>query len=501
MISTIAWMFFLGSFGGSTIAADGAADSTWAAQQVAAPASAPKKRADPTRFAHNLLEEASSKTVASDLIFQPAGQFESTVTINGKVIPMSVQTIQAPQASSANPLGPTRAIYEVTLHPGAGYVEKFLVAPVAGSVPRPLLVAFHKFGNSAYDILYNTQYFAEGQSRGWHVVAPLGASGVHFSSIESQINTEAVLHWTTVHFPVDKTRVYAVGFSMGGGAALNYAARHLDPNGVMFAAVVNHTGVVSLEDAYVNEPGAQSIFDFWFGDGTPGSAEPWKLQRSSLLSFDPVTLQVDPTTDLARNLMHLWTRTIYANQDPVWYLHTENDVLHTHLANYGSQFGQHALYVFPGTTHSWDTLNAHAACDWLRTKRLRMPKSGNTLADSDDVYFYFTVTQDQGGAFTPFIWNLDPPSNMLSLSGTANLHQLAVDVVAAALSPLTPCTVSMATADGLADIVRLRGWNHLPINVLRDGVATTSWSYDAQTGDLTLSEFDGAATHVWQVIP
>jgi hypothetical protein len=36
--------------------------------------------------------------------------------------------------------------------------------------------------------------------------------------------------------------------------------------------------------------------------------------------------------------------------------------------------------------------------------------------------------------------------------------------------------------------------------VLRDGVATSSWSYDPQTLELVLLESDGGA-HVWLVQP
>ena len=39
---------------------------------------------------------------------------------------------------------------------------------------------------------------------------------------------------------------------MGGGAALSYAARHRDPERGAFAAVVNHTGTISLRNTYHN---------------------------------------------------------------------------------------------------------------------------------------------------------------------------------------------------------------------------------------------------------
>lgn len=496
------WMFFLSCLGGSEPVQERVTIEA-VPQLVLKAANAQRKLPDPTRFAPTLMDELGPNVDLADLLLGANATFEPvsglTPMTTAGALSMAVSASSA--TLSATPTSPTLRIYEVTIHPGVGYPEKFLVAPAGGGVARPMLVGFHRFGVSHYDLLYHTNFFREGINRGWHVVAPLSANGVHFSSLESQINTEAVLNWMVANFAIDKTRVYGVGFSMGGGAALNYAARHLDPNGVMFAAIVNHTGTVDLEDAYVNEPATQVIFDTFFGDGSAGSADPWKMRRSSLISLDPATQQVDLQTDLARNLSCLSTRSVFAAQDPKVYLRVQNSALHAHLVSLFGATSQHGLYVFPGNTHQWATLNAKSSCDWLRTQRLQIPSSGNTLADQDDVYFFFDVEQNQAGEFTPFTWNLNSPTNSIAITATSNLTRLTVNYLAAGLSPLAPLAVSMATSDGIPDAIRLRGWNHLPSNVLRDGVATTSWLYDTQSGSLTLVEYDGAAQHDWQVIP
>jgi hypothetical protein len=454
----------------------------------------PRQRPDPTRFASSLVEEAEPDIEVAEL--SPAAFTALTANTSGPSV------ISGQQAGGIT-LGstPTQRMYEVTIHPGAGYTEKFVVAPASPGTARPLLVGFHKYGVSHYDVPLHTSFFRECMTRNWHAVAPLSATTTNFSSIPSQTNTEAVLNWMRNHFMVDSQRVYGVGFSMGGGDVMNYAARHLDPAKLMFAAVCNHTGTVALEDAYFNEPATQSIFDMWFGTGAPGSAVPWNLQRSSVLSMDPITLQINPGACLARNLMHLTTLTYHASNDPTAYLMTENDLLHNYFVGLGAQPGQHDEIVLPGTVHTWDLIDEKAICNWFKTKRLTIPTSGDTLADRDGNYFYFNVEQDAPGSFTPFVWNVDKLANSFTLSATSNLKKISIDSVATELHNDLPMLVSMSTTDGLADDVRLRTWGHLPFNVLRDGVATTSWTYDAPSGDLTLLETDGATTHVWQVVP
>jgi acetyl esterase/lipase len=459
------------------------------------------QREDPTRFVRSVLEEGGDVAAALDLVpSQDPGPMQS-VRAGGQTFLVSAQAVTVQSSGGTSSLaGPQPRLYEVTIHPGTGYVERFLVSPGGRGKPRPLLVVFHKFGVSHYDVLYNTDFFREAQRRGWHCVAPLGASGVHFSSLESQVNTEAVLNWMAANFQVNPKRVYGVGFSMGGGAALNYAARHLDPAGLMFAAVVDHTGVVDLNDAYANEPNARFIFDFWYGNGSAGSADPWKMARSSVIRVDPSTSQVDASSDLGRNLMHLTTRIVRATNDPVAYLMDQNDALWSHLQSLGAGSAQHVLYVLPYTGHSWDLLDEVATCDWLAAQRLSIPRAGNTLADRDGTYFYFDVVQSAAGAFTPFVWEADSSANSLSISGTANLARLSVDTPAAGLDVDSTLSVDIATADGNADEIVLRRWPSYPSNVLRDGIATSSWSYDPQTRWLTLSEFDGAP-HEWTVVP
>ena len=141
--------------------------------------------------------------------------------------------------------------------PATGTDELFtLYVPSSPSgQARPMIVGFHGFGVSHLDFsYYNTEFLAEAAARDWFVLAPiqinpvLNTGDISFGSAESQLNVEYVLNYVLDEWPIDLDRIYGIGFSMGGGNALSYAARHRDRETGAFAAVVNHTGAVSPSD-------------------------------------------------------------------------------------------------------------------------------------------------------------------------------------------------------------------------------------------------------------
>jgi pimeloyl-ACP methyl ester carboxylesterase len=414
-----------------------------------------------------------------------------------------------PNTGQGPPDADTLLYYDVRIFGGingtnTGYKEDFMVYEGHPTQDRPLLIVFHRFGVGYLDAWIHTKFFQEARLRDWHVLAPLSASGVHFGSIEGQIGTEKAIEWTLANLNVDKSRIYAVGFSMGGGAALNFAARHTDPDQYMFAAVADHTGGVSLPNGYIKTTLAtQGILDFWFGTGLPGSADYWKMMRSSVIDFDPQTLQVDLTNNLSRNIRHMPVKVWRASNEPALtaYLSEECDVFVTHQNQIG---GKAAYEIVPYSEHEWDLLDEGEALQWLGQHTLTVPTNGHTLADHDGSYFHFDVTQDAPGAFTRFSWDVDPlPAiNKMDLFNTANLTQLRVDPISADFDHLAPFEMVLSTADDLADEVVLSPWPFEPSAVIRDGVQVfQNWTYDDQTRELTITEIDGIQEHTWVIQP
>ena len=378
-------------------------------------------------------------------------------------------------------------LFEIVLNnTGSGWLEKFLlfVPTVPIEQRSPLLVVFHRFGVSHWDAYYNTTFFQEARARRWFVIAPLGASQKSFSSLEAQINVQAALGYVTSHFNIDPSRVYGVGFSMGGGAVTSYAARHVDPSGVMFAAVLNDTGGVSLSNTWALEyddddvddnhpnPGdhleVPDILEFWFGG--PPATRPFYYQRCSMIDLDPNNGTIGVGTDMSRNLSHVPVRDWMANNDPIQYLRDQTTSFDTHV---NSQNLNNTLTVVNGTVHNWSTLDDHAVCDWLSQFSLQIPLSANTLADQDGTYFWFNVTQTAAGSFTPFSWALDTANNRISIFNTANLARLTLDATDAGLQYSGSLKINVRARarrarDDQPCVRRLQPWGRPAPRPLRD---------------------------------
>lgn len=449
-----------------------------------------------SRNVKSIVDFASAKALR-DFASNPGG-----ASFRAGAPPVVAKTVKLPPKPG---FGDERYAYVIEFSAavtGTGFKERAMVyepsPPPAG--PVPMLVVFHKFGSSHLDVEQNTTYLEEASKRGWYVVCPLGAEKMSFASLESQGNIELVLDFMMGLGQVDPARIYGVGFSMGGGAVTSYAARHLDPNRPMIAALIDHSGGVALNHTYFSDPPAQFIFDFWFGDGSAGSADPWKMNRSSVIDFDPTTLLVDDSQDFARNLLHAPMRIVRASNDPLAYLSTQSDVFDTHMKALGVVSGTaYGYYILPFQGHDWSMLDESGACDWLSQFTLQIPQSGRTLADRDGNWFHFDVQQGMAGQFTPFDWSADGATNSLSLTHTSNLQAITVDLLAMGLDPSMTLDISLSTDDGIGDTVRLRDVPSAPLVVLRDSIPETNWNWSAGTGVLTLTEVDGGA-HDWRVI-
>jgi len=391
---------------------------------------------------------------------------------------------------------------------GTGWPEFYdwVEALPAPTQPVPLLVVFHKFGTSHKDMIVNTDFAAEVGRQGWYAVCPLAANTQHFSSLISQQHMEAVIQDMLARFPlIDRNRIYGVGFSMGGGGVTNYAARHVDPSKPMLAALIAMSAGVALSDTYYNDPPARPYLDFWFGNGTAGSASPFNLARSSVIDFDPSTAVMHPGRDLARNLTHVPLQLLRSFHEGIPYVPRQCDMLAAHMPSVGVLPGPafnydtvpFGLEVYD---HRWQMLDETWACNWLAQFTLSLPSSANTLADHDGVYFHFYVEQDTAQDFTPFQWTIDVPTNAFKLLGSSNLRRLTVDSLGAGLDPASTLDIVLSTADGLPDDVVFTAVPAPPTVVMRDGIPTTSWSYNALAQELTLSETDGL-THSWLITP
>lgn len=411
--------------------------------------------------------------------------------------------------SFSNPFNPGRSanmrhryIAEVKLNdPGTGWEERFLIGiPPVRLKPSPVLVLFHEYGGTPEKMLENTTYFKAAMARGWIVVAPLSAHQYNFSIEYAQVNTKAALDWVIANVDVDPDRFYAVGFSMGGGTATSYAARHLDPHSARFAAVVNHTGTTSIRDSYwaANDKNLMES-PLMFG-GAP-DVHPFRYQTASTIDLDTFTGQIDPESDMGRNLSHVELKSFNAEGDPLWYLIAQTSRLHDHVLTYGTS----AIYTqSTDTVHKWWTLDVDEVLDYFEGVTYAEPAAGvltRTLADRDGRWFHFEIEQNTPGTFSPFRWTVLPALNRVVVDQAENFNRFVIDPASAGLNASQPIEVIFECAEDRALEVAVKGIASAPSDVLINGQPTGEWAYDAASDTVTLFEDAIGSYPKWTIQP
>ena len=387
------------------------------------------------------------------------------------------------------------------LIPQTGLTETFLFfEPAAPASPAPLMVHFHAANVSAYDLVFFTDFLDEADARNWYVLAPYQLVSQppvtnSYSSLPSQAHVEEVMQWALANYTIDLDRIYAYGFSMGGGNAFNYGARHLDRARGTFAALVNHTGTVCLTDEHLNSLSPEvlrPVLEGLFG-GTP-TTHRFEYLRSSVLDLDTASEVVLDGDHTAVNLAHVPMQSWFASGDPQAHLVRQARQLDALMERVPR--ATHSIVEVPGTLHRWDTLDEFLVCEWFAQQSLALPRGGELRVDRSGKYLALELTVAATDRFTRLFHDARP--ERFSLTRTTNLVEARMDATEAGLDPLrVPFEVLVDTADGVPDRVVITGFTRTPGNVLRDGVvAAQGYSYDSGMQVLTLEDPDGG-THLW----
>ena len=279
--------------------------------------------------------------------------------------------------------------------------------------PLPLLVVWHQWAASEQAAYLQTSFFQEGRSRNWYVIAPLGAHQRNWGIDYAQKNIEELLLFMNNYFtllngypPFDKTRIYGVGFSMGGGGVTSYASRHLNPEKLPYAAIVNHTGTLSSARTWT--PGNPELNHHRMF-GSPFK-NPFAYFISSAIHVWPFQNTVDLSSDLVRNVpaLPIWTTRAIGDHGEG---RKQCDLFASHLGTLG--FGNHIYSPnlppsppgFP--RHSWESLNEVQACDFLALHSFNKPTGrARILADRDERYYDISVKQANPGVLSPFSFDV-----------------------------------------------------------------------------------------------
>jgi poly(3-hydroxybutyrate) depolymerase len=426
----------------------------------------------------------------------------------------------------ANANNPTANAWAMTLtKTSTGWNEDFVLglpsSPSAG--PVPVLVLWHQWSASEEDTWVNTEYFELAAQRGWYVIAPLGAHELHLGIDYAQRNTTELIEFMAQFvaglpgYPsIDNTRVYGVGFSMGGGALLSHACRNLDPTGFPYAAVVNHTGTMSAARGWRDLPAPPPFNAFTeirnhkYMFGRP-DRNAFGYQIASSIHLWPREDTVDPTSDLLRNIPALHVQTITFVGD------TNDNVDQCAIACAHAASLGHVRFQCPPplpavgacSPHSWCHLNELQTLFWLEAFTFDMPSSRTRiLADREARYYHITPTPSAEGRLCPFEYELLSPSHLL-LRTSPEIARLRVHSASMGLLTL-PTNVLIVDIEGPPNqgttpvplVLEITDYLTAPTLLYRNGVpqaqGPNTWSWNA--GVLTIHEPDARAGPQWLIL-
>ncbi|MFT5154300.1 MAG: protocatechuate 3,4-dioxygenase beta subunit, partial [Planctomycetota bacterium] len=341
-----------------------------------------------------------------------------------------------------------------------------------------------------------------------------------FSSPNSQATISEDIRRVLQDFAIDTDRIYGFGFSIGGGAVTNYAARYLDPDPEkgMFAAVANHTGSVSTGHTYFKETNddidppydTPDFLNYLFG-GDPNFV-PFSYVQASTIDLGDVSGLVNPANSTAWNLRHIPMQVWYRTTDPLTYLVDQTLAFIDFTSGVvGASVLVRAVDVGP-SSHTWFTMREQGVCDFFEGKVLTLPSVAKTLADRDATFFYFDVEQVTSGSMTPFTWLVDAGANSLQFSDVENMGRTSVDTLDSGLSPSLPYSIQLQSDDSMPFDIVMKDMGLAPYQVLLDGVpvqqdvcgGSGGWCFDFLESTVT---FPGSlvpsdtSAHLWEVLP
>lgn len=292
------------------------------------------------------------------------------------------------------------------------YEERIeLATPQLHSWNGELVVIFHHFG--PFDTVPH-QLTTQLNAAGYVAIIPQGGTDYwHYGNQRSVTLTEADIAWALAVFP-GTTKVHAYGFSMGGGSAASFVAKH--PG--RFSSLLQHTGTLDLSQSWQDDYSTRVALQLAYPNDGPGS---WEYKRNSTLG----------TSRMGENLA--WTPTVVATgnkEDTSWsgamFQQTEAWQARWSTGILGGT--QADPYYRAGDNHAWGWWQQQLWPDvvgHLAGATAPLVIDGSLVIDKDGVWGPMTITRrTQGVGFAQV--DLDSTLTTLDLTGLVDVATLEI---------------------------------------------------------------------------
>ncbi len=342
-------------------------------------------------------------------------------------------------------------------------------------VPAPLLFGWHQYGGNAQEFPNQTSFDRECENRGWIAASITGISTTNWTNQSAQASAVSALEYIESLYNIDRTRIYMVGASMGGGSGMIFSNNHLDPAGYMVAATASISGIMDDMRRF-DEQGYNFSMTAAFG-GT-SSEVPFEYQRNSPAYFK------DGRFSMHWNLKHVPVNMTVGLDDYPWAFHARDmyDLL--------VSFADTVYFEQTATTgHGWNVANDSSICEWLSNFSLNdNPEDIVISADEPDVYYWTEVlAQIAPDTFSQYDAEHNVSLNYFQLNIGRNLGGIAMNLAYMGLNTTANLEFDINSEQSQECEIVLRDILTLPVEILRDGSPFNLWTYSAADDEIVFS--------------
>ncbi|MBU0754392.1 MAG: hypothetical protein KJ645_04590 [Planctomycetes bacterium] len=293
------------------------------------------------------------------------------------------------------------------------------------------MVCWHGYNQTCLSVSIDSPIDEECENRGWVYLSITGVNQVNFGYLKAQIHCNKAIKYLIedLLIPIDRNRIYMAGFSMGGGAAVSYACRHLsveEDAPYPVAGLVLVSPAMDWTYAYNQcDPGVMTYLPIYL-DGTPEEV-PFAYKQISSLYILGHNYWLDDSMgqNLAHNMPIFLT---YADNDPLSYVPVQNNLFSNMLNNLGANLlVDH--YVYAENPHSWTLLDVGAAFDFIENYSLEDQETENLtiLADRSAKFYWAEIVMRANDSFARLTGSAISELNRLIITEAANMNSVTVD--------------------------------------------------------------------------
>lgn len=408
------------------------------------------------------------------------------------------------EAFTVTGTAPVSAILDKS-YTGTGFHEHYTYQVPPGydpdGLPIPMVIAYHGFGSSAASVSTQTLLDELCALRGWFYLSVTGVDDQLFGTDVAQRNVDAIIRYILDEYAIDADRLYMVGFSMGAGVTVNYAATHRDPDDIMIAAVGLVSGAYDWAMTYTADPAVQGWMLNPYNFGASPTDDPFAYQRSSGLhhdmgSYPPLPAVLSAELSFAWNLEGIPAWVSWDEGDTLIYLPDQSEQLASLLQARGDE-----LVIRPVTgtvnpadglpaTHSWAVMDPFQLFHFFDGRTVeRRPETLDVMLDEDASISFVEAAQEVPGGFTRLTAAVDPEAKTIALEDSQNLGGVVFNMDSSGLADVWPVEVSVVASEAHELALTIQDDADLPgyLVEIPSGILVGGSEWDAVTRSLTVT--------------